>query len=193
VDDPAKAELDSSNRFLWRMNRRQLDAESLRDAVLYVSGKLDFTMGGPGFDDFAFEDDHSPRYLYDKWDPADPRAYRRSVYRFVVRSVPDPFMTSLDCADPSQSVPVRTQTITAIQALALLNNPLIVRQAAYLAERVSAQNADAAAQLDAACQLALNRPAEKAELDVLLPYAEKYGMPAACRLILNTNEFMFVD
>ncbi len=193
TEDMSKSEIDSSNRFLWRMNRRQLDAESLRDAVLYVSGKLDFTMGGPGFSDFAFEDDHSPRYLYDKSDPADPRTYRRSIYRFVVRSVPDPFMTSLDCADPSQSVPVRTQTLTAIQALALLNNPMVVRQAAYLAERVGAQSTDIRAQLDAAYQLVLNRPAAEKELDALVPYVEKHGMPAACRLILNTNEFIFVD
>jgi len=193
ADDAAKAELDSSNRFLWRMNRRQLDAEALRDAVLYIGGKLDLRMGGPGFDDFVFEDDHSPRYLYDQWDASDPSAYRRSVYRFVVRSVPDPFMTSLDCADPSQSVPVRTQTITAIQALAFLNNPLVVRQAAILAERVAAQTIDLGGQLDAVYRLALNRPVEPVELEILKAYAVRHGLPATCRLILNSNEFIFVD
>jgi len=193
TDDVHNAELDASNQYLWRMNRRQLDAESLRDSVLYVTGKLDLTMGGPGFDDFKFEDDHSPRYLYDEWDAANPTAYRRSIYRFIVRSVPEPFMTSLDCADPSQSVPVRTQTITAIQALALLNNPMMVRQAAYFADRVSADYDNLRDQLDAAYRLALGRHAHSDEIDALAPYAESYGLPAACRLIFNLNEFIYVD
>ncbi len=191
--DPDKAEADASNRYLWRMNRRQLDAESLRDAVLYIAGKLDLTMGGPGFDAFEFEDDHSPRYLYDRWDTANPEAYRRSVYRFIVRSVPDPFMTSLDCADPSQSVPVRTQTITAIQALALLNNPMMVRQATYFAERVSSNQNGIRDQIDGAYRLALGRHARADELDMLTPYAQAYGLSAACRLMFNLNEFIYVD
>jgi hypothetical protein len=187
------AQLDSSNRYLWRMNRRQLDAEALRDTVLYISGTLDLTMGGPGFDTFVYEDDHSPRYLYADLDPNERSAYRRSVYRFIVRSVPDPFMTSLDCANPSQSVPVRNQTLTAIQALAFLNNPMVVRQARYLAERVESLANNEAAQLDLLYRLSLNRPPTPYELDVLLPYIKEHGMPAACRLILNTNEFVYVD
>ena len=187
------AKTDSSNRYLWRMNRRQLDAEALRDTVLYISGKLDMTMGGPGFDAFVYEDDHSPRYLYADLDPDESSAYRRSVYRFIVRSVPDPFMTSLDCADPSQSVPVRNQTLTAIQALAFLNNPMVVRQAGILADRVESLSKDRSAQMVLLYRLALNRPPTSDEFDMLLPYIEEYGMPAACRLILNTNEFVYVD
>jgi hypothetical protein len=187
------AQLDSSNRYLWRMNRRQLDAEALRDTVLYISGTLDLTRGGPGFDAFVYEDDHSPRYLYAEMDPNEPSAYRRSVYRFIVRSVPDPFMTSLDCADPSQSVPVRNETLTAIQALALLNNPMVVRQARYLAARVESIAENEAAQLDSLYRLSLNRPPTSKELDVLVPYIEEHGMAAACRLMLNTNEFIYVD
>ncbi len=187
------AALDASNQYLWRMNRRQLDAEALHDTMLYISGKLDFSMGGPGFDAFAFEDDHSPRYLYDQFDPKNPAGFRRSIYRFIVRSVPDPFMASLDCADPSQSVPVRNETITAIQALALLNNPMVVQSAEYLAERVESIAGDRAAQLDAIFQLALNRSPTPEESQELLQYAEAHGMAAVCRLVLNTNEFMFVD
>jgi hypothetical protein len=161
--------------------------------MLYVSGKLNLTMGGPGFDAFKFEDDHSPRYLYDQFDPADRNAHRRSVYRFIVRSVPDPFMTSLDCADPSQSVPVRNETITAIQALALLNNTVVLQSAEYLAERVKSLADDTSTQVDALFRLTLNRSPSPDEMKALLPYAQTHGMPAACRLVLNTNEFMFVD
>ncbi|MBX3179928.1 MAG: DUF1549 domain-containing protein [Candidatus Hydrogenedentes bacterium] len=191
--NPAFATIDGSNQYLWRMNRRQLEAEALRDAILAASGALDLTMGGPGVDFFVFEDDHSPRYKYAEYDPADPAGYRRSIYRFVVRSVPDPFMTSMDCADPSQSVPVRNETLTAIQALALLNNAAIVRQAAIFADRLAADADTVPAQLGRAFQLALNRAPSDSELEVLSPYAEEHGLAAACRVILNSNEFMFVD
>ncbi len=193
TSNPTFESLDGSNQFLWRMNRRQLEAEALRDATLAVSGKLDLTMGGPGVNFFVFEDDHSPRYKYAEFDPADPSGFRRSIYRFVVRSVPDPFMTNMDCADPSQSVPVRNQTLTAIQALSMLNNPVTVRQAAYFAERVAQGGATVAAQLAEAYRVALNRAPNEEELAALAPYAEKNGMAAACRVILNSNEFMFVD
>ena len=191
--DEKFASIDGSNQFLWHMNRRQLEAEALRDAILSVSGKLDLTMGGPGVDFFVFEDDHSPRYKYAEYDPADPAGFRRSIYRFVVRSVPDPFMASMDCADPSQSVPVRNETLTAIQALALMNNPTTVRQAGFFAERVEGLAETVPKQVSKGFELALNRPPTKDELHALVPYAEEYGMAAACRLILNSNEFIFVD
>ena len=86
------------------MNRQRLEAEAIRDTVLSVSGLLDSKMGGPGFQAFGFEDDHSPHYKYAEHNPDDPASHRRSIYRFIVRSVPDPFMETLDCADPSQIV-----------------------------------------------------------------------------------------
>ena len=120
------------------MNRQRLDAEALRDAVLAVSGKLDLTMGGPSDQQFFFKDDHSPVYDYARFDVDSPASFRRSVYRFIVRSVPDPFMECLDCADPSLLTPKRNTTLTALQALALLNNPFMVRQAEHFAARLEA-------------------------------------------------------
>src|SRR5262249_4289538 len=129
------AKFDSGNRLLWRMNRRKLEAEAVRDSVLLVSGKLDTRMGGPGFRAFWFKDDHSPHYSYEEHDPDDPASLRRSVYRFLVRSVPDPFMETLDCADPSLIVEKRNETLTALQALSLLNNRFMVRMAEHHAAR----------------------------------------------------------
>src|SRR5262249_2497206 len=124
------AKVDADNRFLWRMNRQRLDAESIRDGVLAVSGKLNGRMGGPGFELFRFKDDHSPVYDYTAIDKVnDPAGYRRTVYRFTVRSVPNPFLDCLDCADPNLNTPVRNSTLTALQALALLNDPFLIRQA----------------------------------------------------------------
>ena len=186
-------EIDSENLFLWRANRRQLEAEAVRDAVLAVSGKLDLSMGGPGFDAFRYEDDHSPRYLYKDYDPFDPASFRRAIYRFIVRSMPDPFMSTLDCADPSQSVPVRNETITALQALSTLNNPFMVRQAAFFAERLEAAASDLPSQLQHAFELALQRPPTSTELLELEAYAEQHGLAASCRLIFAMNEFLYID
>ncbi|MEQ6121452.1 DUF1553 domain-containing protein [Reichenbachiella sp. MALMAid0571] len=193
LQDKKNYQIDSENRYLWRSNRRQLEAEAIRDGVLAVSGKLDLTMGGPGFDAFKYEDDHSPRYLYKDYDAYDPSSFRRAIYRFIVRSVPDPFMSTLDCADPSQSVPVRNETVTALQALSALNNPFMVRQAAFFADRLEKESTGLKSQISRAYELALQRKPDERELSELEEYANKHGLPAACRLIYAMNEFLYID
>jgi hypothetical protein len=94
-------------------------------------------MGGPAVRQFGFKDDHSPVYDYAAFDPDAPGGYRRSIYRFLVRSAPDPFMERLDCPDPSLLTPKRTTTLTAIQALAMWNNRFMVRMAEHLAARAA--------------------------------------------------------
>ncbi len=173
--------------------RRRLDAEAVRDATLAVSGKLDLTMGGPSVRQFAFKDDHSPVYDYANFDVDDPAAFRRGVYRFIVRSVPDPLMDCLDCADPSLLTPKRNTTLTALQALALLNNALFVRQAEHFAARVATLADNPREQIVAAYRLALSRPPREDELALLVDFLSQHGLAGACRLILNMNEFVFVD
>ena len=129
----ANEAIDADNRYLWRANRQRLDAESLRDTIVAVSGKIDWTMGGPSVEQFFFKDDHSPVYDYARFDPDAPGNFRRSVYRFIVRSVPDPLMERFDCPDVSMITAKRTTTITAIQALALMNNPFVLKQVEHLA------------------------------------------------------------
>ena len=119
------------------MRRRRLSAEEIRDSILSVSGALDRRPGGPGYYLFELEKtDHSPHYEYHKFDPADPKSHRRTVYRFIVRSQPDPWMTTLDCADSSQSTPRRNETLTSLQALSLLNNRFNLVMAERFSERV---------------------------------------------------------
>jgi hypothetical protein len=187
------AQSDAGNRFLWRMNRRRLDAESIRDAVLAVSGKLDLKMYGPGFRTFGFLDDHSPHYKYEEYNPDDPAGQRRSIYRFVVRSAPDPFMETLDCPDPSLRVEKRNESLTALQALALLNDKFMLRMAEHLAARVEKKGGELPNQVAATHLLALGREPTAEEGRLLIDYAHKHGLANACRLILNTNEFSFVD
>ena len=191
-NDEASAKLDAENRFLWRMNRSRLDAESIRDSMLLISGKLDLTMAGPSVQQFYFKDDHSPVYDYTRFDVDSPGACRRSIYRFIVRSVPDPLMDSLDCPNPSILSPKRNTTTTSLQALAILNDPFILKQCEHLAARL-AQSGTLEQQIEQAYQLALNRPPTTEESQKLAAFARKQGLPNLCRFIFNLSEFMFVD
>jgi hypothetical protein len=193
ITNPANALADSENRYLWRMNRQRLDAESVRDAVLSVAGKLDLTAGGPSAEQFWFKDDHSPVYDYSRFDIDSPASYRRSVYRFIVRSVPDPFMDRLDCPDASLLTAKRNTTITAIQALALLNNPLMVRQSEHLAARVRSLAEQTPQQVEWLYRLALGRHPDQAESRRMTQFVAQHGLENACRAMLNSNEFLFVD
>ncbi len=194
MSNAASEKLDSGNALLWRHNRRRLEAEAIRDSVLVVSGTLDRTMGGPGWQDFVVEHpEHSPHYEYDLADPEDVKTWRRSVYRFIVRSQTQPWMTSLDCADPSMRVDKRNESLSAIQALALLNNGFMLTQAKHFAERVMRESDDVAVQVDTAHRLALGFVPSESKRDQLIDFARMHGMPYLCRVLFNLNAFTFVD
>ena len=185
---------DANNVFLSHQNRRKLDAESIRDSILTVSGKLDLTMGGPSFQDFIIEKpQHSPHYEYALHDPEDPKSHRRSIYRFIVRSQQQPFMTILDCADPSMRVDKRNESLSPLQALTMMNNGLTVAMAKHFAARVSKEAQGLEAQTKRAFTLALSRDPKSDELAPLIDYAKREGLENTCRVILNLNEFIFVD
>jgi hypothetical protein len=193
--EPRWAALDGDNRYLWRMNRTRLDAESVRDAVLAIAGKLDPKMGGPSVKQFIQSPGiHiTPKVDYLNFDADRPENYRRSVYRFIFRTLPDPFMEALDCPDSSQLAPTRTTSVTALQALAMLNDRFIVRQSEHLAERITHAGADNPARIHALYLLALGRAPTRQETDALAAYANKHGLANACRILLNCNEFLFVN
>ncbi len=193
ADNPAFARIDSDNRLLWRMNRTRLDAESLRDSILFVSGALNPRMGGPSDQQFFFKDDHSPVYDYARFDVESPNGHRRSIYRFLVRSAPDPFMEALDCADPSLLVPKRNITLTALQALATLNNNFVIAQTESLAKRLRGECAGIDTQVERAFLLTLSRKPTDEEKKKLSDYATHNSLEALCRLMFNLNEFAFVD
>ena len=173
------------------MNRRRLDAESIRDAVLAVSGKLDLKMYGPGFRTFGFLDDHSPHYKYEEYNPDDPAGHRRSIYRFLVRSVPDPFMETLDCPDPSLRVEKRNESLTAL-GVALLNDKFMLAWRAFAA-RVE-KRSGAICRIKWPSRIVWHWDASRRRRGrVLIDYARKHGLANTCRLILNTNEFSFID
>jgi mono/diheme cytochrome c family protein len=193
--NPKAERVDAGNSLLWRQNRRKLEAEAVRDAVLAVSGKLDLTMGGPGWQDFVIKHpEHSPHYEYGLADPADVKTWRRSIYRFIVRSQTQPWMTALDCADPSMRVDKRNESLSPLQALALLNNSFMVTQARHFAARLQQEVPnDLTRQIVRANWLAFGRAPTAAERQKFIAFAQRYGLPNLCRVLLNLNEFTFAD
>ncbi len=189
------AAIDGENRFLWRMNRTRLDAESVRDALIATTGTLDRRMGGESVKQFIQTPGiHvTPNVDYANFDPDRPENRRRSVYRFIFRTLPDPLMETLDVADSSQLTAVRNSSVTALQALSMLNNPFVVRQSEHLAARAFQASGDLDHQISAAVRLVLQRAPTDRERTVLTDYARQHGLPNACRVLLNSNEFLFVD
>jgi hypothetical protein len=185
--------IDASNRLLWRQNPRRLDAESLRDAVLAVSGNLNQQMFGPGYRDFHYQEEYAPVYTY--LTPDRPELWRRTIYRFIVRTTPHAFLTRLDCPDPANLTPVRTATTTALQSLALLNNDFMLKQADHFARRVTAESSQTIGKRPVvlAFELAFGRSPTADELQLAERLAERHGLAAVCRFLLNTNEFVHID
>jgi hypothetical protein len=186
---------DPDNRLLSRMNRTRLDAECLRDAMLQVSGRLDLRMGGPG--DYQFDLQPgihvTPRVDYTKFDVDSAAGRRRSVYRFLFRTLPDPFMDALDCPAGDQLTAARNNSVTVQQALALWNNSFAVRQAEHLATRLAAEANSVETQVQHAFELTLGRAATAGELADFTAHAQQHGLANCCRLLFNSNEFVFVN
>jgi hypothetical protein len=175
--------------------RRRLDAESFRDSVLRISGRLDDTMGGPSVRQFAMSPGiHvTPNVNYAAYDPDSAGGARRSIYRFLFRTLPDPLMDVLDTPTGNQSQPIRSESFTALQAFALLNHPFVIRQSGLFAERVAALEPTAAGRARRAVQLALLRAPSETERAEYQEHLERFGLASLCRLLLNSNEFHFVD
>jgi len=182
---------DTANRLLSRQNPRRIDAESLRDAVLLVSGNLNSERGGPGFKDFNYTEAYAP--VYDYITPDQPGLWKRSIYRFVVRTTPHRFMTTLDCPDPANLTPARNQTTTALQALTLSNNGFMLRQAKSLASRIERETPQLPARIDRAFQLCFQRPPSPAERQAAQILVLEQGLFPLCRMLLNANEFVYLD
>jgi hypothetical protein len=194
-DDPSAAAIDADSTWLWRQRRRRLDAESIHDAILRASDSLDRTMGGPSVQQFTLSPGvHvTPVVNYTRYDWDSPGASRRSVYRFLFRTLPDPFYDALDSADASQLTAVRNESTTPLQALVLLNNPFVLRQCERFARGLEQREPDVHRRLAIAFERTYGRPPTPEESEVLNEYARRHGWANLCRLLINSNEFLFVN
>ena len=180
---------DAGARLLWRFPPRRMEAESLRDAMLVVSGKLDLKMGGPGFD--LFEPNGNYVKVYNSKREFGPAEFRRMVYQSKPRTELDDTFGVFDCPDAGQVTPKRTSSTTPLQALNLLNSPFAIQQAQFFAERVEREaGKDAGGQVKRAFQIIFTRDPAADELAAGIKLVQTHGVAALCRALFNANEFL---
>jgi len=189
--DAEAAARDADTTLLWRYPPRRLEAEAVRDAMLAVSGELNPLAGGPSFRPFTTTSFNAT--FYHPVDRDEPEFSRRTIYRMNVNSGKEPFLEAFDCPSPAVKTPVRGQTITPLQALSLMNNSFVQRQADRLAARCLATAAgDEARGVELAWERALGRPPEPAERRLALEAARDRGLASVCWALLNSSEFLHV-
>jgi mono/diheme cytochrome c family protein len=192
-DAPVAAGLraDAGSRLLWRFPPRRLEAEAIRDSVLAVSGELDRTAGGPGF--FLHDVDRENVYHYHPKEEFGPAESRRMIYAFKVRMEQDGIFGSFDCPDGSLVVPRRSVSTTPLQALNLFNSRFVLRQSEAFAGRLRKEaGGDPKSQVRRAWSLVYNRTPAPAEESEALDFLRAEGLPALCRAMFNSNEFLFI-
>jgi hypothetical protein len=178
VPEPATLSADPDNRLFGRMNRRRLEAEAIRDALLAAAGTLDATPGGPAERDF-----NQPR---------------RGLYVITIRSDRATFGALFDQADSTAPVDQRVVSTVAPQALFLLNNPFVLAQAKALAGRLLALPGDDPSRIQRAYALLFARPPTREEIEIgleALAASEpaEAAWEAYAQILLCSNEFLYVD
>lgn len=183
------AQKDGDSRLLWRFPPRRLSAEEIRDTLLSVAGKLETSMGGPGFRLYKFMQDNV--CTYEPLDEHGPETYRRAVYHQNARASVVDLMTDFDQPDCAFSTPRRARTTTPLQALTLLNHNFTLDMAQALADQVSFL--EPASQASRLLRIAYQRAPSEEELKRLMQAIETAGLRAACRALLNSSELIYLD
>jgi mono/diheme cytochrome c family protein len=189
--DTAFQAIDRENRLLWHQSPRRIEAESLHDAILSVSGELETRMGGPGYN--IWENNTNYVAVYKPRAELGSGDFRRMIYQFKPRSQPDPVFGAFDCPDAALGVPRRNVSTTALQALNLLNSHFVIRQATQFARRLEADaGPDLARQADRAFNLALGRSPSPSESAAAISLIKEHGAAAMCRALYNASEFVYI-
>jgi hypothetical protein len=189
--------IDARDTYLWHFRLQRLEAESIWDAIHYSSGDLNLAVGGKSFQLAA--PDQKQKIFLPKGDVTDSRTDRRGVYliRGYIPStdVMNNFLTSFDVDDGRTPCPIRTQTVTAPQALFTMNSDLVEQESEKLAALTLREaSGDLHAAIAAAYQRTLGRPPSGAELDYALTYIDNdpARMKEAAWLLFNLDEFIYV-
>jgi len=191
---------------LWRMNRRRLEAEEVRDAILAVAGQIDYAMTGT----LLANANHTYVTSTASVRNVSYENNRRSIYLPVVRSAVYEVLSAFDFADPSTMNGKRAATTVAPQALFMLNSPLVLRETRALAESLCNEHALDEPLVDRLYLRAYSRPPASAETARVLEFLKRYSLelagqniPAAevrvrawqavCRVVFASNEFMYLE
>ena len=181
---------DSSCQLLWRFPPRRLEAEAIRDSVLAISGKLRLESGGPGFSAFKVGNEHVRHYFpKTTYGPDD---WRRMVYMTRVRKEVESVFGLFDCPDGNQVTPKRTRSTTPLQALNLLNSTFVLQQAEFLAKRLEAESDGPERLIERSYSLCFGRAPTQREMNLATQMLVQLGLIQYCRVLLNSNEFVFV-
>ena len=184
---------DATNQLLWRGNVRRLEAESLRDAMLSVAGRLNDAAGGPSFKDVSVTLNNGTTY-YEPIDVDGAEFFRRTIYRFNPRGERSALLDTFDCPDTASTAPRRSVTTTPLQSLSLMNNGLVLRMSDYFAGRILddvGDNRDR--QITRAWQLAIARDPNESERTLADKLVAEHGLAALCRGLFNVNEFVVLE
>ena len=167
---------DPDNRLLWRYNRRRLDAESLRDSLLYVSGKLDLKQGGPA-------------------QRIDKDNNRRTVYGYISRRQIDPMLALFDFPNPNNTSEQRLQTNVPLQRLFFMNSPFVIEQSTALTARVAATASTDDQRITATYRLVLQREPTPEERKLAHEFIGKNAgaWPEYAQVLLSSNEFTYLN
>jgi hypothetical protein len=186
---------DPENDLLWRFHPQRLDAETIRDTMLTVSGTINLTMGGPPIFPNVPDAILDTEKTKGTWrnEPDGPKAWRRSIYVYQRRSLPFPMFETFDHPDMNLTAAQRNISTVPTQALTLLNNPFVLRQAELLAQRIMSQAPDdLARQIDLGYQYALGRPATDLEKSLAMTTVKGKSLVDFTHVLLNLSEFLYM-
>ncbi|HET8550591.1 MAG TPA: DUF1553 domain-containing protein, partial [Bryobacteraceae bacterium] len=192
--DSASAAKDPDDVYLWRFRIQRLDAEIVRDTILAASGGLNLEMfGKPVFPKIQDEILASMNKGIWEQEADGPKVWRRSVYVYRKRGLPLPMFEVFDLPDQNISCGRRNVSTVPTQALTLLNDEFVLKQAKLFADRVrEAAGADPAKQADLAYEIALSRMPAEEERRVALEFLERNQLVDFTHVLLNLNEFLYV-
>lgn len=192
-EDATSAKVDPQNTYLWRYRIQRLEGEIIRDNIMSAAGSIDLTMGGPAI--FPHVDDTFIKTLfrgiYRNQDDG-PDVWRRSIYIYQKRTLPSPMLQVFDLPDMSQSVGARYTSTVPTQALQLMNDDFVLRQAQLFADRVKKEAGnDVAKQIDLAYRIALTRPPTQRELSLATDMVLSGSLVDFTNVMLNLSEFLY--
>jgi hypothetical protein len=201
----ANMALDPENRLLWRYPKLRLEAEPMRDAVLHVSGRL--KAGNPGQHPFP-EPDEKNTYQYTQHRPfiEDYNHEYRSVYLPSRRLARHPYMATFDGPDTNECAANRKVSTVPLQSLFWMNSDFIQTNAQSFAEKVLANGNDTEKRIAFAFETAFARSPEEDEVSELTDFISSYereipndpnkesrAWTSLCRVLLASNEFVYID
>jgi hypothetical protein len=193
-EHPANSEKDPQNQYLWRFRTQRLDAEIVRDSILATSGSINLTIGGaPVFPPLPKELLTSVSFGIWKSEEDGPAVWRRSVYIYRRRGLVFPMFQVFDLPEQNITAGARNVSTVPTQALTMLNDVFVLRQAQLFADRVRKEAGDdPARQIDLAYRIALTRPASQTELALALDGTKSGSLVDLTHVLLNLNEFVYV-